>query len=82
MIATIKTANPASPKTNPERGLFFRKAFPLGPEVPFEGGTVVEVVSVVVTCPFHVGKTGGGVDGLFEFQHLSRNRRQFQLTRA
>jgi len=82
MITTIKTANPASPKTKPERGLFFRKEFPFGPEVPFEGGAGMEDVSVVVTCPFDVGKAGGGVDGLFEFQHLRRNDRKFQLTRA
>ena len=82
MITTIKTANPASPKTNPERGLFFRKEFPFGTEVPFEGGAVVEVVSVVVTCPGDVGEAGGGVGRLLEFQHLSRNHRRFQLTRA
>ena len=62
--------------------MFFRKAFPFGPEVPFGGRADVEVVSVIVTCPFDVGETGGGVGGLFEFQHLSRDCRRFQLTRA
>lgn len=74
MITMIKAASPASPKTNPARGLFSRKDFPLGSEVPLEGGAVSEVVSVIVVAP---GVRSGGVgvetedtvDGLLESQH-------------
>ena len=66
MVTTIKTANPASPKTNPERGLFFRKDFPFASRVPFEGGAEVELDAVDVLCPIHEGKPGVGV-GLLVF---------------
>jgi len=73
MIKMIKAASPARPKTNPERGLFSRKDFPLGWEVPPEGGAVAEDVSVIVIGPFGpvivssgVGVGEGTVDELGE----------------
>lgn len=75
MTRITKTASPARPKTNPARGLFSRKVFPLAPKVPLGGGTAVEVVSVTVTGLFDPDVEGGGagvgegedtVDILFE----------------
>lgn len=79
MIEIIKTASPAIPKTNPERGLFWRKDFPFDPEVSIEGGTVVEVDCVTVVCT--VGVDGGDVvGGLLEYQRLGKNDCWFQHT--
>lgn len=72
-----RTANPARPKTNPERALLSRKDFPLDPEAPAPVGEVEEeVVSVTVTGPFgpfvvnwggDVGEDEGTVDSLSKF---------------
>jgi hypothetical protein len=62
MTAMIKPASPARPKTNPERGLFWRKDFPLGSGVPLEGGAVADDVSVIVIGPFDPVVESGGVD--------------------
>lgn len=81
MTTTIKAATPARAKTNPARGLFSRKVFPLGSKVPLEGGAVAEDVSVIVTGPFDPVDNGSGVDvgesedtddTLFGSQHLAR----------
>ena len=51
MDTMIKHTNPASPKTNPERGLFSRKDFPLDWELPPGGGAETGSVCVTVTGP-------------------------------
>lgn len=67
-----KAANPASPKTNPASGLFSRKDFPFDSGAPVEGGAVVEVVPVVVVCPFGAG-VGGAPGKLPGLQHPDKN---------
>jgi hypothetical protein len=64
----IKPKSAANPKTEPERGLFSRKEFPLAPEVTPGGGAVAELVCVIVVAPsgwlvgtggVSVGEAGG-----------------------
>jgi len=79
MITRIRTANPANPKTNPESGLFLRKAFPSIWDASLEVAAVVEAVATSVNCPLGVGAKGA-TEGLFRFQHLGRKYRRFQRT--
>jgi len=65
MTTAIKITNPANPKTNPERGLLFRKAFPFICGAPLEGEAVVGAVDTAVNRPFGVG---ANVSRLFGFQ--------------
>ena len=57
----IKPTSPASPKTNPERGLFSRKDFPFDSELPFGGGAEAGSVCVTVTGTSDPVVESGGV---------------------
>ena len=86
MITMITTTSPTSPKTNPARGLFSRKDFPLGSEVALEEGAVSEIVSVITVDPFGPGLRPDGVgvedtvDKLAESQHSETKNGRFQRT--
>ena len=62
MTTMIKAATPERPKTNPARGLFSRKGFPLVSGAPLGGGIVEEDVSVIVIGPFGPVVESGGID--------------------
>ena len=68
MTTAIKITNAANPKTNPERGLLFRKAFPFICGAPLEEAAVVGAVDTAVNRPF-----GARVSRLFGFQYIGRN---------
>ena len=81
MTTMIKMTNPARPKTNPERGLFWRKEFPIGPEgAVSDGMAVVGAVAAAVNCPPDGGGTEGVNNELFGFQYLNRNCRRILHT--